>query len=159
LRSILQNKFDEFLEILKHDKTSWLDFWRSYRKKFEPIVFNYEKAHDLNDEKIEKILQSFSRAFLDSLKQRWEEIKHQGKRKVALELRKRSGELQLSKEDFVVFLFGGLGLSVSTVVKGSKEKVILIDLVKVWKDGKLGELERIVLESVKNFRKGDVYGG
>lgn len=158
MRSILQNKFDEFLEILQYDKTQWHEFWEKYRSRYGPIIPSYERLHGLDREKIKKLLEGFSRPFLDRLKQEWEKMRFEGKRRVAFRLRERADELELSNEDFVVFLFGGLGIATFSVVDGIKEKVVLIDLVKVWKDGRLNKLDDVVLESVKRFRKGEAYG-
>ncbi|MCD6450390.1 MAG: hypothetical protein J7L34_07795 [Thermotogaceae bacterium] len=158
MRSILQNHFDEFLEILKYDKTEWYEFWKDYRKRYGPIVPDYEKLHNLDEKIIKSILDSLTRPQLDKLKQYWDGTKAGEKRRVSKALRSHSEELELSKADFVVFLFGGLGISTFSIVNGLREKVILIDLVKVWKDGKIENLEEIVLNSVFKFRKGEKYG-
>ncbi len=158
MRSILQNHFDEFLEILKYDKTKWHEFWQDYRKKYGPVIPNYEKLHELDERKIKNLLDSLTRPELDRLKQYWDETKVNGKRRVSKALRDHSKGLELSKADFVVFLFGGLGLSTFSVVDGLREKIVLIDLVKVWRDGKIEELEDVVLDSVFKFRKGERYG-
>ncbi len=153
MRSIIRNHLEEFLEILEYDKTKWFDFWRSYRKRYGPIVPNYERAHSLTDSEIERILKGFERRFLDRLKRAWESTRFEEKKRISYELRIRSEELSLSREDFVVFLFGGLGLSPWTFVDGLKEKVVLVDVVHAWKEGELGNLPSLVLKAVEEFRK------
>lgn len=74
MRSIVQNKVEECLEILKRDKTKWIDFWRELRRKFGPIVPNYERKLELNDEKIEKILREIERRELDRFKWDWLDV-------------------------------------------------------------------------------------
>ena len=158
MRSVLHNKLEEFLKILERDKTEWMDFWREYRKKLGPIVQNYERLHGLEEEDVKKLLERFKRPDLDRLKIYWEERKREGKGRVAFLLRRNSKVLDLSREDFVVFLFGGLAISTFSVVDGNREKVVLVDVVKVWLDGKIDDLDEVVLESVKRFRRGEIHG-
>ncbi len=137
----------------------WYDFWKDkYRKKFGPIVENYEKLHGLTESAVKKFIDNMTRPELDRLKQYWEETKVYGKRRVASILRRHAEELELNRADFVVFLFGGLGISGFSVVDGLKEKVVLVDLIKTWRDGKIKELDSVVLDYVKRFRKGEMYG-
>ncbi len=157
MRSVIRNRLDEFLEILKYDKTEWYDFWKNYRRKFGPLVIEYERLHSLTADSIEEILWSLERRSLDRLKRTWQSRKLNEKKRVSYELRKRASELGLSKRDFVVFLFGGLGISPWDVVKGLKEYVILVDILYLWERGKLENLPEIVLEAVLDFRRS--FGG
>ena len=158
MRSIVQNKVEECLEILKWDKTKWIDFWRELRRKFGPIVPNYERKLELNDEKIEKILWEIERRELDRFKWDWLDVSRNKKIECAESLSEREDFLDLKREDFSVFLMSLLGLSDWVVVDGEKEKIVVMDVFSLWRKGLLRELSLATLHAVIEFRKGKEIG-
>lgn len=158
MRSIVQNKVEEFLEILRWDKTKWKNFWNTYRNKYGPIIPEYEKLHSIDDTLVEKSLENFERRELDKLKRVWIEKSREHKIKCAETLSSREDLLDFHKEDFVIFLMGLLGISDWTVVKGSKEWVVIVDVVSLWKKNILENLPDVVLQAVNRFKEGRTHG-
>ncbi len=158
MRSILKNRVDEFLKILEHDKGEWFSFWKRYKRRLGKLLDEYEKLHGLSDDSVKDILESLERRVLDRFRRFWEERKRILKEKTAYELRMRSKELDLSKADFVVFLIGALSISDWTIVDGEREKVILVDVLKLWRDSRIDDLPNVVLDAVEDFRSENVLG-
>jgi hypothetical protein len=149
MRSILKNHVDDFLKILQFDKARWKDFWERLKKRYSPLLDGYEECAGNVEEKLGKI----RRMDLDRFRRVWEESKPDLKKKAGYELRIRADELELSRSDFTVFLFSGVGDKECCVISGKFEKVIMIDVFAVWMKGKLSNLHEVVLECVRNFRK------
>lgn len=154
MRSIVQNKVEECLEILRWDRTRWLEFWKSQRKRYGPLIPGYEERLGLNDEKIKEILWSIERRTLDRFKWEWLDVSRNKKIECAEALSEREKSLELHREDFSVFLMALLGLEDWVVVDGEKEKVVLIDVFSLWKKGLLRELSIVALEAARSFRMG-----
>jgi len=112
----------------------------------------YTQTLGLSDKKVESILTNTERPFLDKIKQKNEQIKHL-KLKAAKTLNQFSKELELTKEDFVLYLIGALGIT-DTISFNNKDRIIvLIDIVALYKNNKIEELQDIVLLSAKKARK------
>ena len=147
MRSVLVNRVDEFLKILSYDKGEWREFWERMKRRFNPLLHGYEECTGLDWRALENI----RRMDLDRFRRDWEEAGAELRRRAGYEIRTRSEELQLSKRDFSVMLFSGFGTRECCVVEGKREKVILVDVFAVWKDG-LSKLPEVVLRCVRNFR-------
>lgn len=158
MRSIVQNKTEECLEILRWDKTKWIDFWKELRKKFGPIIPNYEKKLELDEEKIKEILWNTERRELDRFKWEWLDISRNKKVECAEALSEREEFLDLKREDFSVFLMSLLGISDWVVVDGEREKIVIVDVFSLWRKGLLKELSLATLQAVIEFRKGKEKG-
>jgi len=152
LRSILREKSQDFFCILQYDQADWLTFWNQYCFENRDFMSGYTKTLELDTPKIEKILTQTKRPFLDKIKQKNDEIKHL-KQRSAKALNLSCKELELEREDFVIYLIGALGIQ-DTVSFSAKEKVmILIDLVSLFKNNRIENLEEIVLSSAKQARR------
>ena len=149
MRSIVRNAVDEFLGILRYDKTEWKDFWKRLKKRFSPLLDGYEECVERACEKLERI----RRMDLDRFRRFWEERGKEIKSSLAYEIRRRAGELKLSREDFVVFLISGVGSEGICVVDGKKEKVILVDVFAFWMEGNVDHIPEAVLKTVKGMRE------
>lgn len=157
LRSILLERSEYFFEILKYDKSEWLDFWKEYRtRKFPVVIPLYEKAHGLtNDEKLKNVLNDLSRPFLDKLHQRIKNEFRELKEKTVKEISKKGKELELSKEKFHMMIIGLLGLKPYTLIKTPlKGTVVLLDPIGIEKEVGLDNFIDISIEAAfkaKNF--------
>ena len=152
MRSILREKSQDFFSILKYDKANWIDFWNEYCQENREFMCGYTQTLGLSDKKVESILTNTERPFLDKIKQKNEQIKHL-KLKAAKTLNQFSKELELTKEDFVLYLIGALGIT-DTISFNNKDCIIvLIDIVALYKNNKIEELQDIVLLSAKKARK------
>ncbi len=151
MRSILENHVDDFLQILSHDKCEWENFWKKLKKRFNPLLDEYENV--VGDE-FYKALKSIKRMDLDRFKREWLKKKRELKRRTGILIRSRSKELDLKRADFVVFLFFGAGIVDHVVVKGKRENVIMVDVFKFWKEKKLEDLPESILKFSENFRSG-----
>ncbi len=152
LRSILREKSQDFFTILQHDKSEWMDFWNQYCQENKEFMNGYTQALGLSDKKIETILTNTARPFLDRIKQKNEQIKHL-KQKAAKTLNQFSQELELTKEDFVLYLVGALGINDTIAFNNNDRVIVLIDIVALYKNNKIDELQNIVLTSAKKARK------
>ncbi len=152
MRSILREKSSDFFVILQHDKDDWYQFWCDYCNENSEFMDGYEEKYRLNSIEIKKILENFGRPFLDKIKQKNEQIKHL-KQGAARSLNKNSRDLELKKEDFVIFLMGALGIEDETIIKRENKYLILIDLVSLGKNNRIDELENIVLNSAYEIRR------
>lgn len=157
MRSILENHVDDFLKILSYDKSEWKDFWERLKRRFKPLLDEYERAVGEN---FYDVLRSVRRMDLDKFRRYWIDRKRYLKRRSGELIRSKAKELDLRKADFVVFLFFGAGVKDYVVVQGKREKVIMVDVFKFWKDGTVEDLPNFVLEIVENFRRsgGDDHG-
>jgi len=158
MRSVVQNKVEEFLEILRWDKTKWKDFWRAYRNKYGPIIPEYERIHSVDETLLEEVLDNFERRELDRLRRSWMEKSKEHKMRCAETLSSRDDLLDLHREDFVLFIMGLLGLSDWTAVRGNKEWVVVVDVVSLWRKGILERLSDVALQAVNRFREGKTRG-
>ncbi len=147
MRSVLVNRVDEFLKILSYDKGEWRDFWKRLKRRFKPLLDGYEKCIGIDWWALENI----RRMDLDRFRRDWEKFGSELRRRAGYEIRTRSEELQLSKQDFSVMLISGFGTRECCVVDGKKEKVILVDVFAVWRED-LSKLPEVVLWCVRNFR-------
>ncbi|PLV59238.1 GAF domain-containing protein [Thermotoga sp. KOL6] len=158
MRSIVQNKVEECLEILKWDKTKWPEFWGILRKKFGPIVPNYEKKLELGEEDIKNILWEIERRELDRFKWEWLDVSRNKKVECAEALSEREEFLELKREDFSVFLMSLLGICDWVVVDGEKEKIVVVDVFSLWRKGFLKDLSLVTLQAVIGLRRGEDKG-
>jgi GAF domain-containing protein len=141
---------EHFFEILRYDKSEWLDFWKEYRtKKFPVVVPLYEKRHALtSDEEVLKALNHLTRPFLDRLYQRLKHDFSQLKQKAVKEISKRQEELELSKEKFHMMIIGLLGLEPYTIVQTPlRGIVVLLDPVGIEKKAGLDNFVDFTLEA------------
>ncbi len=150
MRSVLENHVDDFLRILSYDKSEWEGFWKRLKKRFSPLLDEYERAVG---EDFYEILRSVRRMDLDRFRRYWIDRKRDLKRRTGVLIRSRAEELELGKADFVVFLFFGGGALDHVVVQGKREKVIMVDVFKFWKEGKLEDLPSLIIEIVEKFRR------
>lgn len=152
MRSILREKSQDFFSILQHDKSEWVDFWNQYCQENREFMIGYSQSLGLSDKKVESILTNTERPFLDKIKQKNDQIKHL-KQKAAKTLNQFSKELELTKEDFVLYLIGALGITDTIACKNNNRVIVLIDIVSLYKNNKIEELQDIVLFSAKKARK------
>ena len=155
MRSILLDRSMHFFKILEFDKSEWFNFWKNnYRKSFPRVIPLYERKYGLDDEKIEKILSSFKRPFLDRLKFKIERELKDHKKKALERINEDSEFLKLSEEDFHMMIITLLGLNESTFVwTERKGLVILIDPLALEMKGRFREFDDIVIEAARNARK------
>ncbi|AMW32813.1 sensor domain-containing diguanylate cyclase [Fervidobacterium islandicum] len=152
MRSLIENHIDDFLEILTYEKRFWKDFWD--RLPFKPITENYAKRFENFYDKLSKI----SRNELTEFSHVYEEQKEKLKEELSIRIRKNARDLELSREDFVVYLIAGIGEKDWVVVDGKHEKVIVFDVFSLWKKGKFSQLSDAVYQAVVHFRHGDMEG-
>lgn len=152
MRSILREKSQDFFTILQHDRSEWLTFWKEYCFENKEFMSGYINTLALNDDTLEKIFKNTGRPFLDRIKQKNDEIKHL-KQKAAKTLNKFGSELELTKEDFVIFLIGALGIKDVVTYESDERLIILIDIVSLFKNERIEQLQEIVLFSAKDARK------
>lgn len=152
MRSILREKSQDFFSILQYDRSQWLSFWEKYRKENKEIMSGYISALELTTERIETILATTRRPFLDKIKQKNDNLKHL-KQKAAKTLNRCSEELSLSKEDFVIYLIGALGIKDVVVFNSGDRLIVLIDIVSLYQNNKIEQLQEIVFTAAKEARK------
>lgn len=158
MRNIVQNIADDFFKILRFDKNDWYSYWKKYRAKYSPLIENYETSMGLTEDDIRQLLQSMSRPLLDKLMQYWQSVSRDQKLFSSKLVSKKHKILELHREDFTIFLTGLLGLKDWTVVNGNKEKVILIDILSLWKKNIVDQIAEVAFQSVKSFRRGETMG-
>lgn len=112
----------------------------------------YLRTLELDDIRIKRIFENTGRPSLDRIRQKNDEIKHL-KQKAAKALNEASEELELSKEDFVIYLIGALGIKEVVTFESKERLIILIDIVSLCQNNKIEQLEEIVLFSAKEARK------
>jgi len=151
VRSILREKTSDFFVMLQYDKADWLKFWNLYCSENREFMKGYIEKYQLNDEGVKEILQGYERPFLDQIKQKNEQIKHL-KQATVKNLNKSSKELELIKEDFVIFLIGALGIEDVSFIERKDKHLILIDLVSLGKNQRIDDLQNIVLGSAYAIR-------
>jgi len=152
LRSILREKSQDYFTILQHDSSEWLSFWRNYCFENKEFMSGYLRTLELDDIRIKRIFENTGRPSLDRIRQKNDEIKHL-KQKAAKALNEASEELELSKEDFVIYLIGALGIKEVVTFESKERLIILIDIVSLCQNNKIEQLEEIVLFSAKEARK------
>ena len=152
MRSILREKSQDYFSILKHDKSHWVAFWEKYCQENAEFMSGYARALDLGKEEVASILKETNRPFLDKIKQKNEQIKHL-KQNAAKTLNLYNEELELSKEDFVIYLIGALGIQDTISFKTKDRMICLIDIVSLYKNCKMEELQNITLFTAKKARK------
>jgi GAF domain-containing protein len=152
MRNLIENHVEDFSEILKYDKSNWDDFWKSLKKRFFPILDNIE-------EKVGKIsFEKEERRSLDKLVQEFREILNMKKEKITEKIRRNSNELQLSKEDFIIFIAFIPNDFDWIVVQGNRENILFLNTYSLWKKGFLEKLEDLVYQSVIHYRHGEEKG-
>ncbi len=152
MRSLIENHIDDFLEILTYEKRFWKDFWE--KLPFKPITENYANHFENFYEK----LVNLSRNQLTEFSHVYEENKERIKEELSIRLRKNARDLELSREDFVIYLIVGIGEKDWVVVDGKHEKVIVFDVFSLWKKGKFPFLADAVYQAVIHFRHGESEG-
>jgi len=148
----LREKSQDFFGILQYDRSYWYKFWQVYCRENAVFMDGYNKTLDLDETRVQSILNDFSRPFLDGIKQKNEQIKHLKERSAKI-LNSHYRELELSKEDFVIYLIGALGLQDKVEFLGEEGGIILIDIVSLFKHNRIEQLQDIVLDSAKRFRE------
>ncbi len=152
MRSILREKSQDFFRILQHDRSEWKGFWKEYCFENREFMSGYIKKLALDDSTLEKIFKNTGRPFLDKIKQKNDEIKHL-KQKAAKTLNEYSLELELTKEDFVIYLIGALGIKNVITFESEERLIVLIDIVSLFRNNEIEQLQKIVLISAKKARK------
>jgi len=140
MRSLIENHVDDFLEILTYEKRFWKEFWT--KLPFKPITENYAKQFENFYEK----LANLSRNQLTEFSHVYDEHKEKMKEELSIRLRKNARDLELSREDFVIYLIVGIGEKDWVVVDGKHEKVIVFD---VFRFGKKGNFRLLPMLSTK----------
>ncbi|MDN5359522.1 MAG: L-methionine (R)-S-oxide reductase [Thermotogaceae bacterium] len=152
MRSILREKSQDFFRILQHDRSEWKDFWKEYCEENREFMSGYNKKLALDDNTLDKILKNTGRPFLDRIKQKNDEIKHL-KQKAAKIINEFSLELELTQEDFVIYLIGALGIKDVVTFESDEGLIVLIDIVSLCKNNRIEQLQDIVLVSAKDARR------
>jgi len=152
LRSILREKSQDYFSILQHDRSEWMTFWKQYLIEHREIMNGYVEQLALDDVKTGEIFKDTTRPFLDQIKQKNDEIKHL-KQKASKTLNRFSKELELTKEDFVIYLIGALGIQDVVTFESEERLIVLIDIVSLYKNNRIEQLQEIVLLSAQNARK------
>ncbi len=150
MRSILENHVDDFLRILSYDKSEWRNFWEKMKRRFKPLLDEYEKVVGGD---FYGVLKSVRRMDLDRFRRYWMDRKKYLKHRMGVLIRSREKDFELRKADFVVFLFFGGGVLDHAVVRGKRESVIMVDVFKFWKDGTIEDLPDRIIKIVEKFRR------
>lgn len=153
MRSIFRDFSEEFFQILTYPKEDWFEFWKEYKKDHPRIFEEYIMKHSLTEEKEMERLESLERRSLDMLRQSWQQCQQKVKQYVIESIDELSDKLELSREDFVVFVMGALGYERRMFVPTSMGHVIMIDLVGNWQKGELENLGEFIMESMLEFRR------
>lgn len=153
MRSIFRDFTEDFFEILTYPKERWYEFWKdTYGGKHPRILEEYSMKNCLSDELIEKRLMEMGRPDIDRLYLHWLENMRETKARVIKTIRTSPRDLELKKEDFVVYLMCGLGDKKCMFIPTSKGHVILIDLVYLWHNDLIENLVDVVMEGIIEFR-------
>ncbi|MCX7654506.1 MAG: diguanylate cyclase [Fervidobacterium sp.] len=152
MRSLIENHIGDFLEILTYEKRYWEDFWR--KLPFKPITENYASKF----ENFYYKLVNLNRNELTEFSHTYEECKEKIKEELSARIRKNAKDLQLSREDFVIYVIVGIGEKDWVVVDGKNEKIIVFDAFSIWKKGKFNALPDAVYQAVVHFRHGEIEG-
>ncbi len=152
MRSLIENHIDDFLEILTYEKRFWKDFWE--KLPYKPITEHYAN-HFVN---FYDKLCAISRNELTEFSHIYDKSKESLKEELSIRIRKSAHDLELSKEDFVIYLIAGIGEKDWVVVEGKHEKVIVFDVFSLWRKGKFSSLSDAVFQAVIHFRHGDLEG-
>lgn len=152
MRSILREKSQDYFSILQHDRSEWMTFWKQYLIEHREIMNGYVEQLALDCVKTGEIFKDTTRPFLDQIKQKNDEIKHL-KQKASKTLNRFSKELELTKEDFVIYLIGALGIQDVVTFESEERLIVLIDIVSLYKNNRIEQLQEIVLLSAQNARK------
>ncbi|RKX50845.1 MAG: GAF domain-containing protein [Thermotogae bacterium] len=152
MRSILRDFSEEFFKILSFPKEKWFSFWLEYRKDHPRIWEEYLMKNCMSERDVEKTLAGMERRELDYLHQRWLSLGSEVKSTVLKNLKNLSGFLELSREDFVVFLMVAFGKTESIVVPTSRGHVVMIDLLSLSRKGMLDSVDDFIIEKMKEFK-------
>ncbi len=150
MRSVIENHVEDFLRILSYDKSEWKEFWKKMKRRFHPLLDEYERELGVSGG---ECLKSIRRMDLDRFRREWPDSKRDLKKRIGYELRSKSEEVKLNLEDFVVFLFSGMGKRDYVIVRGKKENVFMFDAFKFWMNGRLEELPSSILDAIRDFRE------
>lgn len=151
MRNIVENHVEEFLEILRYDKSHWGEFWSKTTNKYKFFKEIEEKIGKINFETVE-------RRELDKLLNDFREFAKENKDNVTEKIRKNSKELELNKEDFIVFL-GVYPKDFDWIVVDFNGNYILFyNVYSLWKKGKLSKLSEAVYQAIIHFRNGEMNG-
>lgn len=153
MRSIFRDFSEEFFQILTYPKEDWFEFWKEYKKNHPRIFEEYLIKHSLTEEEEKKRLKSLERRSLDMLRQNWQQCQQKVKQHVIKSIDELSDKLELSREDFVVFVMGALGYERRMFVPTSVGHVIMVDLVGNLQRGNLENLGEFIIESMLEFRR------
>lgn len=151
MRNIVENHVEEFLEILRYDKSQWGEFWSKITNKYKFFKEIEEKIGKINFETVE-------RRELDKLLNDFREFAKENKDNVTTKIRKNAKELELNKEDFIVFL-GVYPKDFDWIVVDFNGNYILFyNVYSLWKKGKLSKLSEAVYQAIIHFRNGEMNG-
>lgn len=146
---MIENHIEDFLKILTYEKKLWSDFWKKLPYKL--ITEGYSKKIPNFFEKLKAI----SRSELTKFSHVYEDYKNRFKEELSIRIKENAKDLELSKEDFVIFLIVGVGEKDWIVVDN---KVIVFDAFSLWKKGKFDFLADAIYQSVIHFRHGEHEG-
>ncbi|QTA37382.1 GAF domain-containing protein [Thermosipho ferrireducens] len=155
MRNIIENRVDEFMEMLRYDKSQWGEFWKKMERRFSPILTNYVKKFSIN---VEGELFGLERRSLDRFYFDFKEYEKTNKGKISERIRKYSEELELSREDFIIFIAVFPGGKDWCVVEGKKENVIFVNAYNLWLKNELTNLHDAVYQAIIHFRHGESGG-
>ncbi|AKI96943.1 GAF domain-containing protein [Kosmotoga pacifica] len=152
MRSILRDFSEEFFTILSFPKEKWFSFWLEHRKDHPRIWEEYLMKNSLNERDVEETLSHLERRELDRLYHEWQIVQAGIKSKVLKSLKGLANVLDLSREDFVVYLMVALGKADRIFVPTSRGHVIMIDLLSLYRKGLLKNADEHIIEKMKEFR-------
>jgi diguanylate cyclase (GGDEF)-like protein len=152
MRSLIENHIGDFLQILTFEKSLWKDFWD--KLPYKPLTERYASYFESFYEK----LSSIPRNELTEFSHDYEAHNESLKEELSIRIRKNARDLNLAREDFVIYLMAGIGEKDWVVVEGKREKVIMFDAFALWKKGKFLSLPDAVYQAVVHFRHGETEG-
>ncbi|HUM42515.1 MAG TPA: diguanylate cyclase [Fervidobacterium sp.] len=152
MRSIVENHVEDFLEMLTYEKSAWYDFWKAL--PFSPITERYESQF----ENFKELIKNISRKELTRFSHDFENYKGRVKEETTVSIRAHANDLELDKEDFVIFLIVGPGVKDWVVIDGKVEKIIVFDAFSLWKRGKLQMLPDALYQAAVHYRHGELEG-
>ncbi|MFW6172667.1 MAG: GAF domain-containing protein [Elusimicrobiota bacterium] len=153
MRSIIRDFTGEYFRILSWPKEKWPKFWDKYTGDHPRVFEEYRMKNCLNPDREKEILLSTERRYLDRVYQKWSQIGIEKKHEAVDQLKKKVEDLELNKEDFVIQILGGLGLTKKLFISTSKGFVVFIDLVAYYNEEKLEDIDDFVRKSAFEFRK------
>ncbi|MBB6061928.1 GAF domain-containing protein [Thermosipho japonicus] len=151
MRNIVENHVEEILEILRYDKSQWGEFWSKITNKYKFFKKIEEKLGEINFDSVE-------RRELDKLLNDFREFAKENKDNVTTKIRKNAKELELNKEDFIVFLGVYPKEFDWIVVDFNGSYILFYNVYSLWKKEKLSKLSEAVYQAIIHFRNGEMNG-